>query len=559
MARGDNNVFIDPARGLSRTLRQRLRHAFYATAIYRQMLKGRHPTKVIFVPPELWPGDPEEADKIFRGEYSFAGRTISAPNDNPWRVSAPSQGWADALHSFSWLRHFAAQGGEAATRQAENLIKAWLVDFDSWHPVAWQPELIARRLIAWLTYADIAARTSDLIYHSAVMNSMVRQARHLARTAATAQDGLPRLIAAIGLIYSGFCLPDGERRLRRGMALLGRETDRLILPDGGIATRNPSDQFEALKAMVALKVSLIKAGQDVPDFVQQAIDRMAPMVRFFRHGDGKFALFNGSYEEDSELIDDALNHARATGRPVNGAIYSGYQRVQAEDVTLIMDAGAPPPGELSLQAHAGLNSFELSVGPDRMIVNCGSSEQMGAEGWQRVSRATAAHSTMVLNNRNSCSILENQRIGRRPSHVRAIRDEMDNQVSLDVSHDGYGAIVGYEHNRILRISNDGTEIAGVDAIVPTSKAKKRKEWPFDIRFHLHPAVEAAPSVDGGAVDLMLPHAGIWRLECTDGLMVEESIYLGQRGKPRNTKQLVINGRVKGNTAQIVWRLSKLSS
>ena len=115
----------------------------------------------------------------------------------------------------------------------------------------------------------MAVSTQDLVHHSAVMNSMARQARHLARTAPIARDGLPRLIALIGLVYSGFCLPEGARRLSKGLQLLERELDRLVLADGCIVTRNPSDQFEALKALVALKADLRAAN---PDAVSKAVD-----------------------------------------------------------------------------------------------------------------------------------------------------------------------------------------------------------------------------------------------------------------------------------------------
>ncbi len=37
-----------------------------------------------------------------------------------------------------------------------------------------------------------------------------------------------------------------------------------------------------------------------------AIDRMAPMLRFFRHGDGGLALFNGTWEGDRRMIDLVL-------------------------------------------------------------------------------------------------------------------------------------------------------------------------------------------------------------------------------------------------------------
>ena len=551
-------AYIDPSRGRARTLRQRLEHTFFATSLYQRLLRGSHPVQIDFVPRELWPGSAEEADRIFRGDFDFAGRLLSAPNANPWRLAPPSQAWADEIHSFAWLRHFRAAGGDAATRHVEALIKSWLDDYDNWHPVAWQPEIIARRLIAWLTHSPMAISTRDLVYHSAVMNSMARQARHLSRTVDTARDGLPRLVAAIGLIYSGFCLPQGERRLRKGLSALAREIDRQILADGGIASRNPSDQYQALRILVALYAALKDAGQDMPPHLLQAIDRVAPMVRFFRMGDGRLALFNGSFEEDDDAIDTILDLSRVPGQPVSGAVYTGFQRVQAGNITAIIDAGEPPPADLSIQAHAGLGSFELSIGTQRLITNCGSSEQMDATDWQSASRTTAAHSTLVLDNRNSVSILENQRIGRRPSQVRVTRDEADQTITLDVSHDGYAEILGIEHSRRLRLRRDGTQLAGVDTLTMISRTKKKDATTFDVRFHLHPAIDAALSVDGGAVELQLPNGDIWQLECVLGLMIEESIYLGERGNPRRTRQIVINGTVEEPTTTIRWLLSRLT-
>jgi uncharacterized heparinase superfamily protein len=282
------------------------------------------------------------------------------------------------------------------------------------------------------------------------------------------------------------------------------------------------------------------------------------MLRFFRHGDQKLALFNGSFEEKAEEIDAVLDAAEADGKPLGGAIYSGFQRVQCENLLLLMDAGASPQGDLSIGAHAGLASFELSVGPDRVIVNCGSSEQMAADGWQKVSRTTAAHSTLIIDDRNSSSILDNQRIGRWPKRVSAIRDEMDDTVALDVTHSGYSPTYGYDHERILRVRRDAKEVSGTDALKPSGRTK-RGEIPFDIRFHLHPAIETQPTVDGAAVDLTLPSGGRWRFETTQGVSVEESVYLGERGHGQRTNQLLVSGTLSGEATQVNWRLLKLSS
>ena len=86
------------------------------------------------------------------------------------------------LHHGSYINYFEiartelfrAQGGDAAKRHVESLIKKWLQDYQDWDPVAWQPDVIAQRLIAWMSNASMAVSTQDLVHHSAVMSSMAR-------------------------------------------------------------------------------------------------------------------------------------------------------------------------------------------------------------------------------------------------------------------------------------------------------------------------------------------------------------------------------------------------
>ncbi len=69
---------------------------------------------------------------------------------------------------------------------------------------------------------------------------------------------------------------------------------------------------------------------------------MAPALRVMRHGDGGLALFNGSKEESSSLIDIALTQAGRGGRGPLALVDGGFQRLQAGRSVVIVDCGAPP-------------------------------------------------------------------------------------------------------------------------------------------------------------------------------------------------------------------------
>ena len=98
---------------------------------------------------------------------------------------------------------------------------------------------------------------------------------------------------------------------------------------------------------------------------------MAGALRALRHGDGGLALFNGTKEGLPSLIELVLSQAGRGGRGPSSLPDGGFQRLQAGRSVVIADCGAPPPPGADRHAHAGTLSMELSIGRDRMIVNCG--------------------------------------------------------------------------------------------------------------------------------------------------------------------------------------------
>ena len=66
-----------------------------------------------------------------------------------------------------------------------------------------------------------------------------------------------------------------------------------------------------------------------PHGLRNAHDRMAPMLRFFRHGDGALALFQGGQEGDPRMIAGLLARDEVRGQPFGHARHSGYQRLAA--------------------------------------------------------------------------------------------------------------------------------------------------------------------------------------------------------------------------------------
>ena len=244
-------------------------------------------------------------------------------------------------------------------------------------------------------------------FYRRFLRNLTRQVRYLHRTVNATRDGVPRLQAMVALTYAALCMQGQGRMLKSVTRRLSDELGRQVLPDGGHVSRNPGALIELLLDLLPLRQAFAARNVPPPPALNNAIDRMMPMLRFFRHGDGNFALFNGMGSTRSELVSTVLAYDDARGAPVANAPHSGYQRVQAGDALLLVEAGSAPPLPMSAEAHAGCLSFELSSRNHRIVVNCGL-PATSRDTWRHVARATAAHSTVTFNDTSSCRFLSSE-------------------------------------------------------------------------------------------------------------------------------------------------------
>src|SRR5438132_409611 len=284
------------------------------------------------------------------------------------------------------------------------------------------------------------------------------------------------------------------------VALLGFGWLRhLRAADTALTRANARALVELLSDMLPLRQTFAARNIAPPPALLNAIDRMMPMLRFFRHGDGSFALFNGMSNAPSDLVATLLAYDDTHGVPMAHMPHTGFQRLDAGTTTVIMDTGPPPPPNVSQEAHAGCLSFELSSGPSRIVINCGM-PSTGRDNWRTFARSTAAHSTLTYHDTSSCQFIELSAMKRLlqgapvvdgPVNVESYREAVADGDLLTTSHDGYLAKFGVVHRRVLMISQDGGRLDGEDTISPAPGARiKGDETDFALRFHLHPAVKA---------------------------------------------------------------------
>jgi uncharacterized heparinase superfamily protein len=531
-------------------------------------LRARAPQRLIIAPQDIRTVDPTIAAEIYGGYFAFGGKIVNAGARSPFQMEAPSKSWARALGGFGWLKHLRAADTQDARANGRALVEDFLKQRG--RPGAddpmWEPRVVSRRILAFLSQSPMILEGADPDFYRRFMTHFARAKVHLMRALAQEAQGEWRLFAAIALAELAVCSDADQRSQRASTQLLGRELSRQLMADGGHIARNPQTMVDLLLELLPLRQAYAARGTQMPAALLNAIDRMMPMLRLLRHSDGSLALFNGMSVTQPELIATLLTYDDVRGRALLNAPYSGYQRMEAGQCTLIIDTGRPPPSAYSSDAHAGCLSFEFSCRGERIIVNCGAPGPNRAAA-REIARTTAAHSTLVIDDTSTCRFSSAAGLDRffqgqilsGPTRVEVARSNTADGERLALSHDGYGSRFGFIHGRTLTLSQDGARVFGEDSLTRTQHPGTAAAHRFALRFHLHPSVTAALIWEGQGILLDLSSGERFTFDAGGReVLLEDSIFFAAPNGPRNSQQIVIEGRVEGDMT-ISWALARVSA
>ncbi|MDG2004455.1 MAG: heparinase II/III family protein [Novosphingobium sp.] len=474
------------------------------------------------------------------------------------------------VHSFSWLADLNACGRrEQCAPVAERILSAWL-QVNSKLPsrpkkgAAWTVGHTGGRLLNWFTYAPLIFSGIDRSLRSRGLASVAEQARWLDRHVHRAEDGLAETAAWCAIIAAGLLLPDGKPRRLYGEAGLIKSLGELVGDDGGVLARSPLAQMDAIALLIQLSACYRATRRDPPGAIDAMLAVMVPPLLALTHGDGSLASWQGAWAINAVEVAALVEASGVRSRPLRDVRQWGYQRIAAQKSVLHFDAAPPPMARHARHGCASTLAFEFSSNRQRIVVNCGGAASAGGLVPARLEqglRATAAHSTLVLDDSNSTAVLLNGQIGSGVSEVDVDRRTLEGDsgaTRIEAGHDGYSTRYGLSHRRILILRDDGNELRGEDLLVPTGKKGKRGKVGFAIRFHLGPGIEVGLSEDGQGVGLALPDGSYWQFRAGDGeVTVEDSLWIDGQARPVPVQQLVVQGMVSRGGGNFAWLLKKM--
>lgn len=535
---------------------------WYGSGPHRLLIAFPRPEGLAARPHEPRPVDPERGKKILAGTLTLDGGSLRlGPDGDPFDTASPSRRFAVSLHRFDWLPDLAAAGSDGA-RRSLRLIDDWRRVFGKWNAFSWSPECLERRVFHLACAAKTLAAEGSDAEVADLTRDLARQARHLLEITAAPARILERAAVATlaGCVLAG---KPGERLIDKGLKALLRHLDRMVLADGGHATRSPEAGVELLFDLLTLDDALGQRGRPSPEALSRAIDRLSSAARFFTLGDGHLAAFHGGEAIAQPRIAAALAHDDAGPRPLNAAPHSGYHKMIGGSIELIADCAPPPAGPLSVAACAQPAAVEIVCAKDRLITSCGwSPEATGANAF----RLSDAASTVSVGDGSAGRPLSGFRaralgpwLVDGAAQVEAKRHDDVGGVWLDIVHDGWRH-VGLQHARRLFLDAVNDELRGEDSLTPFGPADPngpRRYLPFAVRFHLHPEARASIARDGKSVLIRGPsNIGWWLRNDAVDVEIAPTAHF-DHGLARKAGQIVLKSQVRPEVgAKIRWKLTR---
>ena len=460
-----------------------------------------------------------------------------------------------------------AVGRPEARETARLLALEWAMRNESaGSGIAWQPDVLARRLISWISHSSMLLEGANVEEYELLTESLGRQLVRLNASWRNCPGGYPRLLSLTGLLLSLISISGHDAQLAEAEKAFVAELSAQMLSDGGHISRNPAILIELILDLLPLHQCFAARGRRAPREFTDIVQRMIDMLKFMRMGDGMLARFNGVTVPSPAGLATVLAYDNKPGTMITEARASGYVRAERGTSVLIVDTASPPPLDAAGEAHAGCLSFEFSTGTSLLFVNGGAPASHHTE-WRATARATASHNTLVLGETSSSRLIRHKALEdiigaspiRYPDNVTVKVEEREAGLHIKASHDGYAERFSLDHRRELTLSKDGLTLEGIDRLEGRGIVRLKHDIPYAIHFHLHPSVSCRRGDTRVTALLDLPNGESWRFALEGALLaIEESTFFVDSAGPRRALQIVARGATFGET-EVRWSLARLPS
>ena len=529
------------------------RNYYFKSSFYNKKLITFIPTRIFYSPSSYL-----SASLTTIGNDVY--KIINTPPELLWETSAKDKQKFENLHSFLWLTKLDRKNSKNATK---DIIKSWINNFFNYDSDTWEMEITAKRIIAWASNTDITLENSDKIYKEKFFLSLIKQSNFLSKNLKNLFYDPSKIICCAAIILSGMLFKENDLNYKIGIKELEKVVNNYFDKTGFPKSRNPEEIFICIKYLILIREWFIEAQKSIPDFLNEIIRKCGNCYAILSCVNKQFPLFNGATEISHKDYDIFLKTLKYEFINKDHEI-ADFIKIKKKKFEFFIDCGNPPHNNFAKYYQAGCLSFELISNKQKVICNSGYGKYLSQK-LMSLSRSTAAHSTLYLNDTSSCIFQKNKFINKVYGNSLVQKHKVINKSYTEdkdfyfiaASHNGYEKKFGYIHTRSIKILKKEDKIFGNDEL------KKAKNYSnpliYFVRFHIYPNTKIVKTKAGNSILISLPNREGWLLQSkTNNFEIENNIFLGNKNKIINNESVFISGNISDEIISIKWEIERVS-
>ena len=457
------------------------------------------------------------------------------------------------LNSFFWLFSLDLKSSKKDT---QNVISQWIDQNYKYNSKSWEIDIIAKRIIAWTSSSRLTYEDGSSEYKNKFNSAIKKQINHLINEIEGSELVDDKMIGCAAIILTGLSYQDKNWYLKKGLNLLKKLVKYSFDSDGFPKSRSIRQLCFYLKYFILIREWFKESQSETPDFINENIYYLGQAYAFCWQNNKVDLLFNGNNKTNNIDFDHYLKKLGYSFKNLNNEL-GGYVVLNNKKNSLIMDVGSSPDKKFSSNYQAGALSFEIISNKKKLICNSGYFQNYNHR-LNELSKSSAIHSTLILDDRSSCKLDKIKNENSKVSHgLKILKKNIvfeKNYWKINAAHDGYLKQYGVIHEREIEFYPEQIKFVGHDKIVSKTNAKNLK---FEIRFHLEPNIKIMKTQDNRSILIDLDGEG-WKFNSVNCTMnINNGLYFGKKDSFVDNQNIVISGMTKDKNQTIKWEITKI--
>ena len=472
--------------------------------------------------------------------------------DHVWKKNNLNYKDFKNLNSFYWFFSLDLKSSKQTT---QSVITNWIKNNFKYDYKSWDFDLTAKRIIAWLSCHNLTYDESDQNYKNDFNRIIQKQTNHLINEINKSKLIEDKLIGCASIILVGLCYQSEKNYLLFGSNLLKKISKLTLNNDGFPKSRNIKQLIFYLKYFILIREWFKESQTTYPEHIDETIYYLGQGYAFFTENSSSNFLFNGNNISNNDEFDNYLKRLGYIFKN-NTQELGGYVVFKNKKICLTMDVGNTPNIKFTENYQSGALSFEIISNGKKLISNCGYYKKKNTK-LNQISKSSAAHSTLVIDDNSSCKFTKVQNSYFVKSGLKIIKKSSVYEKkfwNIIASHNGYQKKYKTIHEREIEFHPEKMTFIGFDKII---KKRTNRNYKFDIRFHVEPGVKLMKTLDNKTILIKLNDEG-WKFTCDNyDINIDNGLYFGNKNLYTDNQNILITGVSNTQTENIKWEIKKI--